>query len=163
MHEFKWDSRREQAASLVAAGTKTELEIAAEVGINDATLRRWKVRPEFQARVQEHVGTVREELQVGSLADRNYRLQLYNDEIQRIERILSKRTKDGTITSVDVALLREKREYAKQAAQDLGQWTESRDVDAWLKFIDFDKLTDEQVERITNGEHPLKVIFGFGG
>ncbi|MHB1131667.1 MAG: hypothetical protein ACYC4L_04695 [Chloroflexota bacterium] len=61
--------------------------------------------------------------------------------------------------AVDTGLLKELREHEKQAAQELGQWSEGK-VDGLLKHIDLSKLTMEQLERLANGDDPAAVLLG---
>lgn len=55
MPVYGWNEQRIQAAQHVASGRLTDLEIAAEVGISDRQLRRWKRIPEFRARVEQQL------------------------------------------------------------------------------------------------------------
>jgi transposase-like protein len=59
MPAYGWNEQRIQAAALVAAGRLTDLEIAAEVGVSDRQLRRWKRIPEFRARVEANLAAYR--------------------------------------------------------------------------------------------------------
>lgn len=169
---FKWTRRTEQAALLVAQDEQTDVAIAAECKVNKATLERWKRLPEFSARVQEHRDAWRVEVKARGIADRQNRVDSYNDLHERMMLVIEARAvehadvpggatgllvrqaklvkvyksdgdgdpdEDGeTLYSakrdvivyeyaVDTSLLKELREHKKQAAQDLGQWTEKQE------------------------------------
>lgn len=169
---YQWSRRAEQAALLVAQDELPDLKIAAECKISERTLERWKLIPEFAARVHEHRSIWREEIKAKGIADRQNRVDSYNDLHARMMRVVEARSEehkdvpggetgllvrqaklvkvysgsgdpdddeDGeTIYSakkdrivyeyaVDTSLLKELREIKKQAAQDLGQWTEKQE------------------------------------
>lgn len=171
MADFKWTGRREQAALLVAQDDLTNEQIAETVGITRQALDKWKLHPDFRARVQEHRDAWRAEIKAKGIAERQNRVDSYNDLHDRMQRVIEARAvehadvpggntgllvrtaklvkvyksdgdqegEDGeTLYSakrdvivyeyaVDTALLKEMREHKKQAAQDLGQWTEKQE------------------------------------
>lgn len=156
---------------LVAQDEQTDDAIAAACKVHKATLERWKQAPEFAARVREHREVWRAEVKAKGIADRQNRIDAYNDMHERMLRVIAARAEEyaevpGGATgllvrqaklvkvyksdgdqegedgetlysakrdvivyeyAVDTALLKELREHAKQAAQDLGQWTEKQE------------------------------------
>ncbi len=149
--------RREKAALLVAEDKLTDEEIATKCGISRATLKRWRQRTEFAARVAEHRNRWAAELDAEGIANRKNRVAMLNRDWGRLEQVIAERAADPEMAdvpgggtgllvhtikvvgvgqnaqrvdeySVDTGLLREKREHAKQAAQELGQWTEKQEV-----------------------------------
>lgn len=85
--KFTWSKKSSRAAQLVADDQLTNVEIAAQVGITDRTLNRWKLDPQFQARVEEIVEKKRESLLKKSIADSDRRqdalIQLF-DKAQKV-------------------------------------------------------------------------------
>jgi len=154
--EFQWTKTREKAALLVADGKLSEPEIAKSVGISQRTLAYWKVDETFKARVAEHVEAARKALKAKGIAEKLNRLTAYNDRWQRMQQVIKQRAKvyadvkaggeTGLLVkqikgigkgedfqvveeyAVDTGLLKEMREHEKQAAQELGQWTERREI-----------------------------------
>lgn len=150
---FKWDKNREKAAALVADGTLTEPEIAAQVGVSVPTVARWKVNEEFKARVDALVESARAALEAEGIANRQNRLKAYNDRARLMAEVIRQRAENlktvpaggntGLLVrtvkgigkgedfqvveeyQVDTALLREMRETEKQAAIEVGEWTEN--------------------------------------
>jgi hypothetical protein len=154
---FTWSRRTEQAALLVSQDEKPDKAIAAEIGVNESTLERWKRRPEFAARVQEHRDLWREAIKARGIAERQNRVDALNDRWHRMQQVIEERAEDAAtarvaggstglivrdvkgvgkgedfqlidIYSVDTGLLKELREHEKQAAQELGEWSEKREI-----------------------------------
>lgn len=154
--EFNWTAPREKAAVLVAEDEQTDKAIAAAVGITERTLERWKQHPTFTARVAEHVQALEAEMLKFSIAKRRKRVAALDDRWKRMQALIAARAEDlaedigggdtGLLVhqvraigngenqqiidqyAVDTGLLKELREHEKQAAQELGQWTEKTDV-----------------------------------
>lgn len=153
---FSWTTKSEDAARLVAEDIETDEQIAAALEINRRTLTRWKAHPDFSARVQQHIEAFREATLRRGIADRVKRVAALHDRWKRMQRVIAERAEDGThgdvagwttgllvhtvkgvgrgedfqlvdLFEVDTGLLRELREHEKQAAQELGQWTEKHD------------------------------------
>lgn len=147
----------EQAAVLVAKDEQTDHAIAAEFKITRTTLAVWKRRPDFMARVQEHRDAWRDEIKAQGIADRQNRVDALNDRWRRMQQVIDERAEDPSLAEipggatglivrdvkgigkgadfqmidvygVDTGLLKELREHEKQAAQEVGQWTEKQDV-----------------------------------
>lgn len=146
--EWVWTRARERAALLTAEDALTDVEIAAEVGISERTLHRWRKRPEFMARVEEHIEAFRAVIERKAIAQRGRRVAALQDRWRRMQRVIEERAADpgmadvpggrtGLIVrrgrrveeyAVDEGLLRELREHERQAAQELGQWLERAEV-----------------------------------
>lgn len=163
---FVWTKARERAASLLAADRLSDEEIAADLRISRTNLAQWKRRPEFQARVQEHVAAYRRLLIARGVANRQYRIDALNDLVDRLRDVIAARAADprmadvpggptGLLTrtlksigfgdnnqtvvevAVDTGTLKELREYLKQGAQEVGQWTEHHDLTTGGKAVRF--------------------------
>ena len=172
---WRWSHARETAASLVADDTLSDMEIASKAGVGKATLERWKKVPQFYARVLEIREALRKTavevaLQYG-IANCRERMICLNELWNRLQRVVSERAKapdmqnvpggrtgllvrrvrsiggDETVDeyAVDTGLLQELREYAKQAAQEMGQWVEHHkdDTEYHGELADW---TDEDLE-----------------
>jgi hypothetical protein len=155
--EFRWTGRRHEAAQLLADAELPDWEIAGQLGIGRATLSRWKAAPGFAARVKQiadELGAVALRYAIGRRARRVAWLDDRHKEMLQIiaERaaapemqgvpggttgLLCRTVKSiGSGPSareveeyeVDTALLKEMREHLKQAAVELGQWSEKADV-----------------------------------
>jgi hypothetical protein len=151
--------KQTEAARLLATDELTDAAIAKRVGVCRRTLYSWQKQPEFQARLAElraELGEVASRYAVGHLARR---IRWLNGRIRRMMRIIRERAKDPAMRGVpggdtgllvrrvkglgsgenlrlveeyhvDTALLKELREHEKQAAIELGQWTEKKDLTA---------------------------------
>jgi 16S rRNA A1518/A1519 N6-dimethyltransferase RsmA/KsgA/DIM1 with predicted DNA glycosylase/AP lyase activity len=166
--------RAERMCLLLAEDRLTDRAIAEDVGISTSTLWHWKRKPECQARIKLYQqemathafrqGIAQRENRLGALADRwkrmhalmEARAQAYDSpEIPGgstgliVEEVKVSPKGDKTVVySFDRALFQEMRETEKQAAIELGQWTEKRanlnvNVDTGEEH-----LTDEQAEAI---------------
>lgn len=151
-----WTRKTEQAALLVAQDTQSDEAIAAACGVSKVSLEMWKRRPDFAARVQEHVAAFAEAIRGRGIAERQNRVDALNDRWQRMQRVIEDRAMEhdgeapgagtGLLVrqekllgtgrhaqrivewAVDTGLLNELRQHEKQAAQELGQWSEKREV-----------------------------------
>ncbi|SRR5579885_2187212 len=166
MKPFTWTKRKERAALLVAEDELTDVAIAGAVKISVAGLKKWKARPEFAARVAEIVSATRAAVQARGIAEKQNRLAALNDRWGRLQQIIRERGGDPAMATVpggqtgllvrelkamgtgadmtlveefhlDAALLKEAREHEKQAAIELGQWTERKDVTSGGQAIAF--------------------------
>jgi len=179
-----WTRTTERAARLVAEDQQKDEAIAASLRVRRSTLDRWKRRPEFQARVAEHVQAFREALRGQGIAERQNRVAALNDRWAALKQVIAARAADPTMKgpghetgllvrtykptrtgrtieeyAVDTGLLAELRAHEKQAAQELGQWSEGK-ADAVLKHLDLSRMSCEQLERLANGDDPLQVLLG---
>lgn len=154
---FQWSTRTETAALLVAKDEQPDQVIADQLSIGRRTLARWKLQPEFQSRVQEHREVWRTEIKAKGIAERQNRIDALNDRWRRMQTVIEERAEDPSLArvpggstglivhdvkgvgkgedfqlidlyGVDTGLLKEFREHEKQAAQELGQWSEKSEV-----------------------------------
>jgi len=149
-------ARRERAAHLVAEDKLSDELIAAEVGVKRLTIARWKTQESFKNRVAEIVEEVRAALTARNILNREKRLASLEERQRLMTEVIRQRAvnlKDvpgggntGLLVrqvkgigkgedfqvveeyAVDTGLLRELREHEKQAAIELGEWTEKQDV-----------------------------------
>ena len=156
-HPWEWDGRKARAATLLAEGTWTDAEVAAEVGVTDRTVLRWKLRPEFRARVEGLAREIGDATLRVALARRLRRLRELQDQHDRLMAIVHAWAADPAHRGLpgyesgmvirrqrsigsgdnartveehepDVALSRELREIKKQIAQEVGQWSARHEV-----------------------------------
>jgi hypothetical protein len=154
---FAWTRKTERAALLVAQDDLADRAIGAACGVTERTIERWKQHPEFAARVQEHRDLWREAIKARGIAERQNRVDALNDRWHRMRQVIEERAEDAAtarvaggstglivrdvkgvgkgedfqlidIYSVDTGLLKELREHEKQAAQELGEWSEKREI-----------------------------------
>lgn len=150
-----FSAEKERAALMVAEDRLTDELIAGDLGIDRSTLHRWKTDPAFSARVDEIKRELREKIVALGIAERQNRIDAYNDRWRRMQQVIEQRAKAyKTVTvggntglivkqvkgigkgedfqvveeyAVDTGLLKEMREHEKQAAIELGDWTEKRE------------------------------------
>lgn len=150
MSGFQWNAKREEAALLVAEDRLTDDEIAKQAGVSRQALDGWKKRPEFAARVEEHLEAFRARVRRRGIAIAERRVEALQDRWERMRRVIDERAEEmegecpggGTgllvrqykaigsgeyaekVTEyqVDTGLLKEMRAHEQQAAQELGQW-----------------------------------------
>ena len=166
--KFEWNKKREDAAYLVANDEISDEAIAEQLKIGRTTLFRWKKHPVFAARVNEIVGIQRQVILSRGIADKVKRVEQQNDRWKRMRRVINERAAEyegkkiaggesGLLVrtfkivgtgpgayeveefAVDTGLLRELREIEKQAAQEVGDWTEKHE-----HKVDDASLSDEQ-------------------
>jgi hypothetical protein len=150
---FRWTTKSEEAAALLAADRLTNDQIAEQLGLHRATLARWKQHPEFMARIDELVEAFKKTVRRRGIAQLERRVDALNDRWQRMQQVIEERAADPTMGevpggktglvvrqlkgigkgddfkvvemyAVDAGLLAEMRNTEKQAAQEMGQWTE---------------------------------------
>lgn len=151
---WKWTKQREKAAKLAAEDALTNEQIADAVGITRHGLDLWKLQPEFQARVAEIVTAYADAIRDEGIANVKNRVAAQNDRWDRMKAVIEARAielaavpggntgllvhtykmaggKEPVVMdeyAVDTGLLAELRAHEKQAAQELGQWTEKQEV-----------------------------------
>lgn len=147
----KLTARQEKAAVLVAQDKMSDKNIAHECGIGRATLSRWKLEPEFAARVRQHQVAVQARIERVAIAQQENRLKRLNHRWDLIHQVIEERGKDPNMQEVpggktgllirhlkqlgsglsamtveefepDTALLKAASEHERQAAEELGQW-----------------------------------------
>lgn len=150
---FRWDKRSEEAAALLAADNLSDEKIAEKVGVHRATLARWKHHPAFTARVDDHVEAFKKTVRRRGIGMLERRVAALDDRWRKMQRVIEERAADAAMQdvpggetglivrqlkgigkgddfqvvemfAVDNGLLAEMRNHEKQAAQELGQWTE---------------------------------------
>ena len=153
---WKWTRQRAKAAKLAAEDTLTNDQIAAVVGITRQGVDKWRRAPEFQARVAEIIAAYADAIKDEGIANLLNRVASYNDIWHKMQTVIAERAdssemqavpggKTGLLVhtykmaggkepvvmdeyAVDTGLLAEMRAHAKQAAQELGQWTEKKEL-----------------------------------
>ncbi|MDQ3832232.1 MAG: phBC6A51 family helix-turn-helix protein [Actinomycetota bacterium] len=149
--------KQEEAAALVAEDVKSDEDIALTLGIHRSTLDRWKKLPAFDARVDEILAECRRHVTRKTIARVEKRVEALQDRWNRMQQVIRERAEDGMLADVpggttglivhnvkgvgkgedfqlidlyevDTGLLAEIRAHEKQAAQELGQWTEKQQV-----------------------------------
>jgi hypothetical protein len=177
---FRWTVARNRAAALLADDELADHEIAARCDVTRRTLTRWKLIPAFASRVAELVreaGDVASRYAIGKKASRLHGL---DDRRRRMAQVIEERAADPAMQgvpggktgllchttksigggdnarevdeyAVDTGLLKELREIEKQAAQELGQWTEKREVGGTIRIVAALELTDDELEAIACG------------
>lgn len=148
---FRWTQQKENAAALLALGTKTYDQVASECEVTRQTLINWLKDTEFEQRVKENASVIRERVLDIGIANKQSRLERLNKRWQQIDVIFTERANttlnisepgfrtgllNRTVTNVtkgdytiveeeykpELGLLKEERELAKQAASELGEW-----------------------------------------
>ena len=160
--------RQEQAALLVAEDKATDAAIASRMGIAKRTLERWKGKPDFAARVEQHRAAWHRAATQEGMADGVGRIRALKERVAGLSRVIEERAADphfqpvpggrtGFLTQrarivgsgekarvvwehpLDVALLRELRALERQLAQE---------VDAWHKKAALSKEMDAKIKKL---------------
>lgn len=126
MDAFRWTGSSERAAELIADGQLTLNEIAEEIDVDRKTLWNWRQQAEFTARIEEHLEAFRVEVRRLGLAVRERRIKALNTRWRKLQ-------EQADSLPGDMGILKELREIEKQAAQELGQWTEKHEVEQTTK------------------------------
>jgi hypothetical protein len=166
-------ARQERAALLVALDQLTDVEIARQAGVTDRQLLRWKRQPLFAARVDELRAAFARAVEGRGIADRQARVQELQGLFDRMKQVVEGRAEDmpdvpggpsGLLVRqykqvgrddfreeypFDAALAREIRATLQQAAQELGQWTERRQVS--LTVDELDAAIERELARMATG------------
>lgn len=177
---FEWTEARVAAAHLIAQGERSPTEIAEEVGVDRATLWRWRQHPSFEARVAEELDAIRMALRHRAIALRERRVAALNQRWLALHSVIEARATDpklakapggktGLLTrslksigngpgartieefTLDTGLLKELRELEKQAAQELGQWIDKTAVQTEPTDGPIDPAAAEAALRALNG------------
>lgn len=167
----KLTARQEQAALHVALDVLSDREIAAQAGITEEGLRKWKKRPAFAERVGELRAAFSRAVVGKGIADRAARVQKLQDLLDRMDLIVAGRAADlgdapgggsGLLVRqykqvgkddyreeypFDAGLVREMRATMQQAAQELGQWT----MKSELKVSELDALIERELAQLAAG------------
>ena len=183
---FKWGKGKNEAAQLLAEDVLTDDEIGEKVGVSRRTLYTWRQHPEFVAKIAEHVKHLGDVSRRVAIANRNRRVRWLNDRVERMHSVIRDRAADPLMQdvpggktglmvrtmkgvgagpaaqvveeyAVDTGLLKELREHEKQAAQELGQWVEKKEVEGGLtlgiveEIIDSDGHTGSEDSQAAQG------------
>lgn len=104
--KFRLTDRHERAAGLLAEDRLKDEEIAAEVGITDRQLRKWKQRPEFAAKVAEYVERYAERILKQGIARKERRVAALHDRWERMQRVIEARADEhADVPGGDTGLL----------------------------------------------------------
>lgn len=153
-----------RAALLVAEDRQSDQAIADAVGVTERTLENWKRRPDFAAAVEAHKARWAAELEQEGIANRQNRINALDERWHLMQRVIAERAADpsmrapGSATGllvrtykpgkvkmveeykVDAGLLAELRAHELQAARELGQLVDKRDVTSGGKPLDLASL-----------------------
>lgn len=153
---FRWTERRLRAAYLVALGDLTTEQIAGVLHICPTTLADWRAHPDFKAQAAKALDEIRAEILTESIAVKAERVRHAQQLHGRMLQVISDRATDPAATgpgahsgllvrslkmlgsgqeaqvieeyTFDANLSKEIREWQKYAAQEMGDWTERKDV-----------------------------------
>ena len=172
---FRWDKKKRLAAQRMAEKELADHEIAEEAGVHRSTLYEWRKHPEFMEQVDSIASELGELYRRRGIGLHARRLAALQDRWERMQRVIEQRASDPKflgvpggdtgllvhmvkgvgkgdnfqlidLYAVDTALLKEMREHEKQAAIELGQWTEKKEVKAAV--VNWDELTRRVPEQI---------------
>jgi hypothetical protein len=153
---FGWNKAKRRAAAMLATDELPNAAIAKRVGVTERALDYWKANPVFHDEVKRLTDAVAEKVLAFGIARLEHRVAAQNDRWYRMRQVIADRAADPAMVAipggptgllvrtikvigqgpyaqtveeyaVDTGLLRELREHEKQAAQELGQWTEKRE------------------------------------
>jgi hypothetical protein len=195
MNEFRWHEASETAAQSLAIGELADKQIAENAGVTPQTLWNWKQHPDFQARIESHLEDIRKAVRSRGIGILECRVRRVDRDWKRMQQVIEERAKDPTMANVpggstgllvrkyksigsgenattveeyevDTALLKELREHEKQAAQELGQWTEkstvqtttSITIDATVRKAATDELEawrKQMIETLSSSQNAL--------
>jgi hypothetical protein len=165
-------ARQEKAAFLVAEDVKTDEEISDECEIDRSTLHRWRQKPEFKKRVNEHIQVITERVISTGVARVDRRVSAENKRWLDLHKIIEEQStnpkvsdqagggtglifsrpvvnKAGDIETeyfVHTPLLAEIRNLEVHVAKELGQY-----VERIAHKFDPSALSDEELEAIAGG------------
>jgi transposase-like protein len=145
--------RKEEAAQLVAEGRLEYSEIADKVGVDERTLLRWRRTANFIARVEAISDDFLKSSRKLAIARKEYRLGVLNRLHTKLERLMEQRAADVSTAEAaggdqglivrqykvsgenqvteyvfDRAVLQEMRALQEQAAKELGEFVEKREL-----------------------------------
>lgn len=154
--QFRWNSKRDRAALLLAEDDLSDAEIAEQIGVGRSTLSGWKQHPEFEQRVAAYIGQLNAATLRYRIAKRRNRIRILDDLHSKALEVIGHRaeryendldapaeattglliekqseTVSGRILtewSVDTGLIRQIQSLEEQAAKELGQWAEKSEI-----------------------------------
>ena len=159
---FNWTDNSRLAAQLLAEDELTDAEIAARAGYSRRQLARWKNSPEFSAHVVELVKVFGDAIASKAIAKRVRRVDALNRRWLALQQVIAERAESmagvpGGATGLlvrkvkmlgsgenarqieeyefDAALVKELRELEKQAAIEVGHWSEKHEYSGTVEII----------------------------
>jgi hypothetical protein len=165
---FRWTKERDRAALLLAEDDRSDVEIAAQVGIAPSTLYAWKQHPIFEQRIAEYIAQLNAATLRYRIAKRRHRIRVLDDLHSKALDVIEHRaeryasvpdapaeamtgllvekqseTASGRVLtewSVDTGLIRQIQSLEEQAAKELGQWAEKSEINqtATIQIIGVD-------------------------
>lgn len=182
--ELERTRQRDRAVSLLAAGELSLDRIAADLGIAVSTLSEWQRDPGIQRRIAEELDRYRIECRRYGLAVKERRIVALQRRWESLLSIVEERRADPTHAHVpgwrsgylkpvtfkgetnydlDKDLLKALLDVERQAAVELGQWTEQRavqaDVSIRVEYAEQPIMIDvtPTVQNSPRGESPLQL------
>lgn len=166
-----WTKQKERALALVSEGRLTTEEICEKLKISRNCLWKWKKTGEWKEREALVLKDTQEALTGIGIRVRDTRLKYLQERHDKLMRVIKARgeqyagfcpggetgllaqdlTKNGVVYKIDSAALRELREIEKQAAIEMGEWSEKREVK--LDIHDLRNMSDEELEAIASGDY----------
>lgn len=158
--------RKERAAFLLADGKLTKRDVAREMGVSEVTLHKWINDPVMIERVAVIGEEIRRRILEEGIADRVERVRRLGDVARRLEQVVEERGAEGRpggpyrhvagystgtmvrtvkfspegdeveLFAVDTGMLKEYRATLQQVAQEVGQWTEKREVSGSVEITE---------------------------
>lgn len=130
--------KKARAAALLAADEMTDAEIAAEVGVTERTLGRWKQLPDFLDAISEHTQRVQAAMLRLDIAKRHKRVSILDDLLNKSLTVIEER---AAMYGEEIELPEgfDQDEYGAPAGGKTG-------------------LLTRQVKIIGTGEHSMKTI-----
>lgn len=148
---FKITSKHLHAARLFADGDKSQADVAAAMGLKLSTVRSWFDQPLFKAEIETFVESDRAAIRAEGIANKQNRLDEYNRRWLLMQAVIKARSEWDVVANVpggntglivrefrgnlievnykvDIGFLREMRELEKQAAIEVGDWTEKKEL-----------------------------------
>lgn len=145
---FEITAKQLKAARLFADGL-SQADVAEAMGIKLDMARRWYDQPLFKAEIEAFVEADREAIRKEGIANKQNRMDEYNRRWREMKALMRARAEWDVLADVpggntgllcrdfkgvmpiykvDAALLREMRELEKQAAIEIGDWTEKKEL-----------------------------------
>jgi hypothetical protein len=157
MANFRWDDQRREAAQLIAEGNLSFEAIARKLSVSSRWIFEWRQDAEFQAYVNEITEDYKQAVRRRGIAVLERRVAAQNDRWLRLQQLIEARANDPAMQDVpggttgtlvrqykqlgqgpsaitveeyvfDAAVFKELREIEKHASQELGQWTEKKEL-----------------------------------
>lgn len=169
-----YTKKHHEAALLLAEDELTDEQIADHVGIHRQTLANWKKDSGFAGLIGDQIGRLNAAMLRLPIAKKRERLKTLNTLHQKAMAVIEERAEDmqdeatGTATGlmvrqikivrsgddvtvqreyvVDVALMREIRALEEQAAKELGQWVDKREVTGEIRTVEIREIRIPRLE-----------------